>query len=360
MVIRQLDIKEIKVLIPTIFLLISTGCSMSRQYEAYGHRSYYLSNYADSAAYYEKSLTSEPDNKSALLMSGWSYFKIGQYEDARRHFQKLGKVDNNSVDALEGLGWTDFKLGRYREALKSFEAIREKDPLHTGAVEGIAYSYFKMGNLQKAKEYLNIAITENPDSSDSYLIYGFIALQESDFSAAIGFFEDTLSLSAKEDTDLYAGLGDAHLGSRSYNKADYYYRRAIEINAANQQAIAGKTQIFTVKQIIMAEGMRLAAEGSIEAAMEEYHEIEKLYPDWAEIYAAKGWALYKGGDYKGAYKEFMQGLKRNKLSYDIYDGLGWSSYRLGRMDEAERAFKRSLELFPQYLSSQEGLRQIKK
>ncbi|MBI3600818.1 MAG: tetratricopeptide repeat protein [Nitrospinae bacterium] len=359
MVIRQQDVR---VFLTIISLLVSMGCSMSRQYEAYGHRSYYLSNYADSAAYYEKALSLKPDNKGALLMSGWSYFKMGRYEDARRRFKKLSEVDNNSVDALEGLGWTDFKLGRYREALKSFEAIREKDPLHTGAVEGIAYSYFKMGNgqKQKAKEYLNIALTENPDSSDSCLIYGFISLQESDFSAAIRFFEKALSLSAKEDPDLYAGLGNAHLGSRSYNKADYYYSRALEINPANQQAVAGKTQLFTVKQIIMAEGMRLTAQGSIKAAMEEYRELEKLYPDWAEVYAAKGWALYKGGDYKGAYEEFMQGLKRNKLSYDIYDGLGWSSYRLGRMDEAERSFKRSLEIFPQYSSSQEGLRQLKK
>lgn len=343
-----------------ITLLLAAGCGMSRQYETYGQRSYSLGNYEDSADQYERALSANPNNKNALLMVGWTYFKLERYDDARQSFERLNELDRVSVDAFEGLGWTYFKLGRYKESLETFEAIRKKDKLHTGAIEGIAYNYFKMGNLAKAKEYLNIALIENPNSSDSHLIFGFVALRESDFPAAIRFFEKAHRLSIKKDPDLYAGMGNAYLGSKDYNRADYCYNRALELSFKNQLAIAGKGQIFTIKQAVMAEGARLLAEGNLNAAIEEYTKVEKIYPDWPEVYAAKGWALYKKGDYKEVYAEFTKGLQRYKLSYDIYDGLGWCFLKLGQADDAQQSFRKALEIFPGYLSSQEGLKQLKK
>lgn len=340
-------------------IIFLSACSASTKYESLGNMYFSAGDYTESASNYEKALTEEPNNKTALLMAGWSYFKIERYEDAKAQFEKLHKLDKDSMDALEGLGWTNFKLGNYNESLKTFETMREKDKTHVGAVEGIAYNYFKLGNIPKAKEYLAAALFENPYSSDSNLIRGFAALQEKDFSTAIVFFKEAEKHSSKKDADTYAGLGNAYLGKQDYNTADYYYNTALEINPKNQVAAAGKGQLFIVKQAVMAEGGRLFSEGNFKDAADEYGKVEKLYPDWVEVYAAKGWTLYKKGDYKAAYTEFNKGLKIYKLSYDIYDGIGWSALKLGMKDEAERAFQKALKLFPGYVSSQEGLRQIK-
>ncbi|MBI5682643.1 MAG: tetratricopeptide repeat protein [Deltaproteobacteria bacterium] len=350
---------SVRTLAMTIIVVLVSGYSIASQYESQGNMYFSAENYTESASSYEKALAENPNNKTALLMAGWSYFKIERYEDAKAQFERLNKLNKDSMDALEGLGWTDFKLGNYKESLKIFETMRGKDKTHVGAIEGIAYNHFKLGNLPEAKKYLAAALFENPYSSDSNLIRGFVALQEKDFSTAITFFEEAKTHSSKKDADIYAGLGNGYMGKKDYNMADYYYNTALEIKPKNQLAIAGKGQLFVIKQAVMAEGARLLLDGNFKGAIEEYQKVLQLYPNWVEVYAAKGWTMYKKGDYKGAYTEFNKGLNIYKLSYDIYDGIGWSALKLGMKDEAEKSFKKALEIFPGYVSSQEGLRQIK-
>lgn len=341
-----------------IISLIIAGCETSRHYEAYGTRNFTLGNYADSISYYEKALSLNPSNKNAILMSGWSYFKSERYEEALASFEKLRDLDEESTDALEGIGWTTFKLGRYQESLKVFQTLMEKEKDHTGAVEGVAYNYFKSGDLGKAKEYLAIALKENPESSDNNLIRGYVALMESDFPVAVKYFKKSLELSGEKDVDTIAAVGNAYFGDKDYNRADYYYNMALENHPDHQGASAGKGKLASVKQAVMAAGAGLTAAGKYDEALEEFREVEKLYPEWPEVYAAKGWAQYKKGNYKEAYGEFSKGLSRYKLSYDIYDGLGWSSLKLGKKEQADESFRKALGIYPGYYSSAAGLREI--
>ena len=350
--------KVVKLTVLCVISLVTIGCGTSRHYEAYGTRNFSLGNYTDSISYYEKALSIDPDNESAVLMSGWSYFKLERYEEALEAFERVRELDKGSTDALEGIGWTMFKLGRYQDSLKVFETLMEKDKLHAGAVEGVAYNYFKLGNTEKAKEYLEIALTENPGSADNNLIRGYVALQESDFSVAVDYFKRSLKLSGKKDPDTLTAIGNAHFGDKDYNKADYYFNRGLEKNPAHKGAYAGKGKLLLIKQTVMAAGAELVASAEYDAALEEYLELEKLYPEWTEVYAAKGWALFKKGNYKEANGEFEKGLKRFKRSHDIYDGLGWSSLKLGKKNKAEESFRKALEIYPGYYSSIAGLKEL--
>ncbi|MBI5749201.1 MAG: tetratricopeptide repeat protein [Nitrospinae bacterium] len=350
--------KAIIVLIILFIFSINFGCSTSHHYTSYGNRNFTFGRYDESAANYEHALSIDTDNRSALLMAGWSYFKMEKYHDAMSKFETLRGLDGGTADSLEGVGWTYFKLNRYMDSLKTFKKLSEIDRNHTGALEGIAYNYFKLGDLNNAKKYLVTALSENPMSSDSNLILGYIAMAESDFQTAISSFKNAQRLSGKESVDIYVALGNGYFGDKDYNNADYYYNKAIEKDMKSQGAIAGKQQLSIIKEGVLSRGNEMLRSGDYDDAMEEYGKIESLYPAWSEVYAAEGWALFKKGNYKDALNKLEKGLSQYRYSYDIYDGLGWSYLKLGKKSDAEQAFKNALELFPDYYSSQAGLKEL--
>ncbi len=321
---------------------------------------YEKGSYGKSISIYEKILLEDPNEKTALLMAGWNYFKLDRFEEALMAFEQLDKIEKDSFDVQEGLGWANFKLGNYQASLKIFEIMHAKKNKHTGTIEGLAYNHFKLGNAKASKQFLEIALQNNPKSPDNNLIRGYVASMEMDWDTAIKYFKESMKLAGKEDPDTLVALGNACLGKKDYNEADYYFGQALQKNISHIDAYNGKTRLLYIKQSEMAKGAELFTKGSYDEAMEAYQEVEKKYPRWPEVYAGKGWVRYKKSDYQGAIKEFQNSVKNYELLYDSYDGLGWSYLKLDEAKKARASFQKALELYPGYYSSVSGLLELDK
>ena len=217
------------------------GCA--QQHRAMGGRSFAFGNYESASQSYDQALSYNSSDPNALLMSGWSSFKQGDYAKSLNSFSKLQQADPDSRDALEGLGWTYFKTAKYDSAIAAFQSLREKDKDSASAVEGIGYSYFKLGKVAEAKEYLRLAILENPRNSDTHLIRGYAAMMESDYRTAIGSFKKARSLLLKSNADLETALGNAYLGNNDKRNAERCFNRALKKDPNHAGALAGKQKV---------------------------------------------------------------------------------------------------------------------
>lgn len=89
----------------------------------------------DAIYYYDKVLTLDPSNLSALINKGFALDNLGKYEDAITFYDKALLVDPNDVDALNNKGVALENLGKYKDALFYYERALEVDPDYSIARE---------------------------------------------------------------------------------------------------------------------------------------------------------------------------------------------------------------------------------
>lgn len=243
MIMKNFRLEFSMLLLSSLFFtgLFLSGCA--QHYVAQGNRSFAFKYYNESAGRYESALTEDSSDKTALLMAGWSYFKMAEYARALERFKKLSELDPKSDDALEGIGWTYFKLGQYNDSIQTFQTLHKRDKDRAAALEGIAYSYFKLGDVVNASHYLKLAILENPRSSDNHLIRGYVAMMETNYPLAICSFKNAQSLLAKRNPDVDVALGNAYLATKDYQHANNSFDQALKKNSQHAGALAGKKQI---------------------------------------------------------------------------------------------------------------------
>jgi len=352
--------KNIKYVIVPLLVAILSGCMASRQKELLGNRDFEFDHYNKAISRYSEAVSIDPENKNALLMLGWSHFKKKEFKEALDTFIQLREIAPDSRDALEGVGWSAFKLGMYKKSMQAFLAYREQDELYPGAIEGVAYNDYKLGRYTKAKGLLDIAIIEDPDSSDNYLIRGLVADVSSDWKGATKYFQRALNLSGKDDLFIKSKLAKALLNYEEYNEADRMYNSILASDPKNVAAIAGKRKLSVIKKAILEVADKLYVAGQFNESLEELSALETIYPDWPEVYARKGRIEYKKGDYSASCAEFEKGNRLYALSYHIHDGLGWCLVKLGKKEQAEQSFHKALKIYPGYPSSLAGLKEARK
>ncbi len=109
------------------------------------------------------------------------------------------------------------------------------------------------------------------------------------------------------------------------------------------------TVLVSVKRRAMpliARGNACLAEGRPEHALFNYTAALRIKPDAAEILALQGEALIAMQKPKQALQAFDKAAKRQPADPDTYSGRAIAHLMLNRLDEADRDWRRQLELLP--------------
>lgn len=95
----------------------------------------------------------------------------------------------------------------------------------------------------------------------------------------------------------------------------------------------------------------------LDKAEREYIESLKLNPYEPMAHNNLGLIYTKRGKLKEA-EEYKREIAVNPRYDDVYFNLGLLYYRQGRAEEAEKAWKKALEINPDYMDISPGLRKI--
>jgi tetratricopeptide (TPR) repeat protein len=224
--------------------------------------------------------------------------------DSRRAIEVLKKASTVFPDDIHTLlKLSEFQLivKQHSEALSAISRILQKDPQNAEAYYMTGRIALDMGDTLRSTSSLQRAVQINPDHSDAWMFLGRIYTNQNN-PKAIQCFDnvlaiDSTSLEARE----YKGVFYKRKGA--FNQAFTVYRDIIKRNPDYSNAffdmamiyleldsldqaydhfdVAIKTDPLFVKAYYY-RGVTLEAKGSIEAAVADYTQANKMAPNFPE------------------------------------------------------------------------------
>lgn len=112
-----------------------------------------------------KAVRLNPDDPKIHYALGTTQMGRGQLEEARKELSQTIKLDAKFADAYNNLGVVAMRQERWDEAIALFQKALEQLDYQTpeSALTNIGWAYRRKNDLPKAVEYLNRAISINPE-----------------------------------------------------------------------------------------------------------------------------------------------------------------------------------------------------
>ncbi len=287
---------------------------------------------------WKRELEGSPDSIEVMLRLGVSYQNMGKFQESLHvlgevvakkpeHFLYVSEDMARSTVFHTDLGEIHYNLGRTEEAISELRAAIKLDADYWRSHFLLSFAYGDVGHLQDALEEsrvasrlnpsfqnteANLALSEyggeNPDRVGGGMGKDIPSLESTSFTLGTayrerGYMREALkeyqkALKEMPDKDrVYLEMGKVHLAERRKDMALVNFLRALESNPEN------------------AQGFRFL--GSVYHLRKEFFEAAACY---------------------------LQSLRLNSAAPDTMNNLGVLLYQVGLTEEAERMFKKGLNL----------------
>jgi len=285
-----------------------------------------------SKAIEEYRLAIEADPTSEYLTSGLAelYAKTGRIRDAVMEAQDILKRDPNNLEAhkllgriyLRSLGDVQASSGSQnvlKLAIDQYEQIVKIEPDNVEDHLLLGRLYRLNNDLQKAESEFKTAIKLQPDSEEAVTTLAYLYNEEGDSTRA------TQVLSAIPDAarsaKLYSALGYTYEQQKQYKNAIEAYKRAIELDRDNLDAMRGLAQ-------------NLMNDGQPDAALEQYKIIADANPEDAQTYLHMAEIYRKTGKFDLALENLKKVESMVQDSIEVPYNIAAVYQAQGRYDEA--------------------------
>jgi tetratricopeptide (TPR) repeat protein len=185
----------------------------------------------------EKMLTAEKnlpkDNRMPFLL-GLGYSRLDQNEAAIAAFRRSLDLKPDDINTLSTLALTLDGLHRYQESDSLYERALKVDPRSHLVMNNYGYSLAERGlQLERALQMSLQAIQAEPNN-DSYLdTVGWVYFKLGRYDEALKYISKAITAGGASAT-VYEHMGDIQYKLGAKNKAEQFWKQALEINSANQ------------------------------------------------------------------------------------------------------------------------------
>jgi tetratricopeptide (TPR) repeat protein len=230
----------------------------------------------------EYRLAIEADPSSEFLTSGLAelYVKTGRIRDAVLEAQDIIKRDPNNLEAHKLLGRIylrslgDMPGGNGSDnvlklAIEQYERIVKIEPNNIDDHLLLGRLYRLNNDLQKAENELKTAVHLDPNSEEAITTLALLYSEEGDTAHALQVLSSVPATG--RSAKLYSALGTTYEQRKDYKNAIEAYKKAIQLDRDNLDAIRG-----------LAEN--LLNDGQMDAALDQYKVIADANPEDAQTY----------------------------------------------------------------------------
>ena len=280
----------------------------------------------------EYRLAIEADPSSEFLTSGLAelYVKTGRIRDAVMEAQDIINRDRNNLEAHKLLGRIylrslgDMPGGNGSDnvlklAIEQYEQIVKIEPNSVDNHLLLGRLYRLNNDLQKSESELKTAVKLDPSSEEAVTTLAILYTDEGDTAHALQVLSSVPD--AGRSAKLYSALGSTYEQRKDYKKAIEAFKKAIQLDRDNLDAIRG-----------LAEN--LMNDGQTDAALEQYKVIADANPEDAQTYLRIG-EIYRR---QGKYDQALESLKKADTmvpdSLEVPYNMAAVYQAQGRYDEA--------------------------
>jgi tetratricopeptide (TPR) repeat protein len=280
----------------------------------------------------EYRLAIDADPTSEYLTAGLAelYAKTGRIRDAVLEAQDILKKDPNNLEAhkllgriyLRSLGDVQSGTGSdsvLKLAIEQYQEIIKLEPDNVDNHLLLGRLYRLNNDLRKAESEFKIAVKIQPDSEEAVTTLAYLYNEEGDSARAAE------TLSSVPDTarsaKLYSALGYTYEQRKEYKQAISAYRKAIELDRDNLDAIRGLAQ-------------NLLNDGQTDAALEQYKIIADSNPEDAQTYLRMAEIYRRNGQFDLALENLKKAESMVQDSMEVPYNIAAVYQAQGRYDEA--------------------------
>jgi tetratricopeptide (TPR) repeat protein len=265
-----------------------------------------------SAAYFERTINTQPDNVATLWWLGSVRLDQGRAGDAGALFAKALSLRPDAWETLYGLGRTALARKDYAKAAEYFERILSMNPRAMAAHYQLGLAYRGLGKLLEAESHVRLrsdAEVRPPDPLMAQL-------------------DELLHTSiVYQSRAVQAGKAGA------WPKAVADFRKAVEIDPQNTSALLGL-------------GVALYHNGHATEAFERVSEALRISPRFARAHYVAGTLLAISGRDREAIRPLTAAIKYDLTSVEAHISLAQALQRIGRQEEALAQYREVLTRVP--------------
>jgi tetratricopeptide (TPR) repeat protein len=150
--------------------------------------------YAEALEFYNRALACNPKFHDAYLNRANTLYELNRLPDALRDVEKLVSVRPDTLPALFLQGLIFTKTRDYQQAQKSFLRVLLKDSLNVEVYINLGTLSYYRKQYPEAIQYLERAISINPEESNAHNTRALIESAKGDLDAALQSVNKALSL----------------------------------------------------------------------------------------------------------------------------------------------------------------------
>ncbi|MBY0110178.1 MAG: tetratricopeptide repeat protein [Candidatus Babeliaceae bacterium] len=278
-------------------------------------------------------LQNAPGKARAYNNYGVSLCAKQKNEEAIPYFKKAMEMDKVYSDPHNNIAVAYGCLGKLDEAIKALENSVRICPVQPEAYNNMASFYLQKNELSKSEELLKIALRLRPHYGKAHFNLGRTFLLMGKKDQAWNCFK-TACLKADFDTiDSFVWYAGVSLELKKFDDALLGYRKMLELNPKNRDAISGMVNTYLIK-------------GEPEKALPYFRQLLQLFPNQADLQFKYGEALIATQDYQNALVVFKKILENNPGFVPGYVKVAGCLYKLGNKQEAYDVLEKFLAQNP--------------
>jgi tetratricopeptide (TPR) repeat protein len=183
---------------------------------------YSIEEYNKSLEAYEFALTIDANHPGSVLMTAHGYYKLENYEKSREYYEKYDQLEPSMGMAIFFIGLSSYNLKEYEKAITTFNKVLDIEdgftPPKSDIYSYISLCYNELKQLDKAIEYSDLAIQDDPSCIDPYLTKGQIYLINEENDKALECFDEAIKLDP-HDPRTFLEIGIVYFKTKKYDLA---------------------------------------------------------------------------------------------------------------------------------------------
>ncbi len=279
---------------------------------------------------YRQAIDADPTSEYLTAALAELYAKTGRIRDAVLEAQDILKRDPNNLEAHKLLGRIYLRsLGDAQEgsgsesvlklAIEQYEEIVKLEPESVDNHLLLGRLYKVNNELRKAEDEFKKAVSIDPTSEEAVTTLALLYTEEEDSARAAQIL--TSVPDAARSAKLYSVLGYTYEQQKDYKKAIDAYRKAVDLDHDNLDAIRGLAQ-------------NLLNDGQVDAALEQYKIIADANPEDAQTYLRIAEIDRRQGRFESALNNLRQAQSLVQDSMEVPYNLAAVYQAMGRYDDA--------------------------
>ena len=292
-----------------------------------------LNDVDQAIAAFEHARTLAPKQPETYFDLGLLYWKNGDLGKAKQAYRAGLALNPKEPSALQNYALLLMKTGQYREASEPLIKLKNDASLSVPARVNLIECYLKTRQPEEAnREASELLRAEISEPADQTKLAG-IFLENGATETAVQLLNHSLKLDPDQDKAT-ATLGIIYMRQRRFAEAAPLLERAVQLQPSSAE-------------YAMAFAQTLFLWDHAPALLAFLQSVEPKFATLPEFQFAMGLAYYKTAHYTDAAATLEALLRTNPRRQDqVYFWLGNADLALGKDGDAEKAYRKAIEINP--------------